>query len=336
MTERYSKPFKRSWKYDEREVTKFLSHRFKAKAAQISKQEVQRLHEQICNENGLYQANRLLERMRAIYNKAIEWGWTGTNPTNGIKKFKEKSRDRFIQPNELPRFFDSLNQELNETVKDYVYLSIFTGARKSNVLTMKWEEIDFDRNTWRIPETKNGESHIVPLIDQAIDIIKKRQKMMKKLKSQAKHQSESQLLSQEQGKTLTQSQLPSSSLSSSASPSPSPFIFPGTGKDGHLSEPKRGWKRILDRANIKDLRIHDIRRTMGSYQAITGASLSIIGKTLGHKSQTATQIYARMHDDPVRASMEKAAEEMFKNTNTKNAVNLVSLDKKLQVLQQKN
>jgi hypothetical protein len=50
--ERYSKKFKRSWKYDEREVNKFLSHWFNKKASQISKQEIQCLHETIYNENG--------------------------------------------------------------------------------------------------------------------------------------------------------------------------------------------------------------------------------------------------------------------------------------------
>jgi hypothetical protein len=91
--ERYSKKFKKSWQYDEREVNKFLPHLFHRKACQISKIELLQLHEKIGHENGLYQANRLLERIRAIYNKAIEWGWQGTNPTNGIKKFKESVND---------------------------------------------------------------------------------------------------------------------------------------------------------------------------------------------------------------------------------------------------
>lgn len=61
---------------------------------------------------------------------------------------------------------------------------------------------------------------------------------------------------------------------------------------------------------IPDLRIHDLRRTMGSRQAITGASLPIIGKSLNHKSQQATAIYTRLDLDPVRASVEKATEAM--------------------------
>jgi len=72
--ERYSKVFKKSWQYDEREVNEFLQHWFKRKASKISKSEIQRLHETIHRDNGLYQANRILERVRAILNKAIEIG----------------------------------------------------------------------------------------------------------------------------------------------------------------------------------------------------------------------------------------------------------------------
>ncbi len=54
-------------------------------------------------------------------------------------------------------------------------------------------------------------------------------------------------------------------------------------------------------------RLRDLRRTMGSWQAITGSSTKIIGASLGHKTEQATAIYARLTIDPVRKSMEKAA-----------------------------
>ncbi len=98
----------------------------------------------------------------------------------------------------------------------------------------------------------------------------------------------------------------------------SEWVFPSpTSARGHLEDPKRAWKRILERARIKNLRIHDIRRTLGSYQTITGASLSIIGKSLGHKSQTATQIYARLTNDTVREAMETATNKMLEYKNKK-------------------
>lgn len=84
------------------------------------------------------------------------------------------------------------------------------------------------------------------------------------------------------------------------------YVLPGNGRTGHLVEPKKGWSHILKDAGIENLRIHDLRRTLGSWQAITGASLTIIGKSLNHKSPQTTAIYARLDLDPVRASVKKA------------------------------
>jgi len=266
---RYSKPHKKSWKYDEREVPKFLGRWFKRKLSSIQHQEVRKLHEMMFFENGRYQANRILERIKAMYNKAIEWGYATENPANGIKKYKEVKRDRFLQPNEMKSFFESLEQEPNKVARDYFKILLFTGARKTNVLAMRWEEIDFDRRVWRIPDTKNGEPLDVPLIDYAIDILRNMPRINE-------------------------------------------WVFPSeTSENGHFADPKRPWKRILQRAKITDLRIHDIRRTLGSYQSITGSSLSIIGRSLGHKSVEATKIYARLNDDPVRSSMENAIDKMM-------------------------
>ena len=269
--ERYSKLQKKTWRYDERDVPRFVGHWFHRKLSAVTKHEVQALHEKVGKENGLYQANRLLARIQIIYNKAIEWGWEGINPAQGIKKFKEKSRDRFLHPDELPRFFESLDQEPNDTIRDYIYVSLFTGVRKSNVLAMRWEEIHFERREWFVPETKNGDPLRVHLIESVVDILKSR------LEKYGRQE----------------------------------WVFEGTGKTGHLMEPKAGWKRILTRVGIKDLRIHDLRRTLGSWQAATGANSYMIGRSLGHKSSQSTAVYARLNLDPVRDSVEKATEAML-------------------------
>ena len=94
------------------------------------------------------------------------------------------------------------------------------------------------------------------------------------------------------------------------------WVFPAdgasskTGERGHLIDPKKAWSRILDRAKIKDLRIHDLRRTAGSYMAIKGVSSAIIGKALGHRSPRSTAIYARLTEDPVRQALEEAQAAM--------------------------
>ena len=89
------------------------------------------------------------------------------------------------------------------------------------------------------------------------------------------------------------------------------FVFPGRGKTGHYVEVKTAWKTLLKRAGIENARFHDLRRTMGSWQARTGASLPIIGKSLNHKSQSTTAIYARLDLDPARSAMEKAVDAML-------------------------
>ena len=82
-------------------------------------------------------------------------------------------------------------------------------------------------------------------------------------------------------------------------------------KSGHLEEPKKAWRRLLTRAELENLRIHDLRRALGSWQAISGSSLQIIGKSLGHKSSKVTEIYARLNIDPIKLSVDRALDKML-------------------------
>ncbi len=242
------------------------------KLSNITEHDVFMKHKSIGADKGKYAANRALELIRAMFNKAIELGrWKGKNPARGTKKFKETSRDRFLQADELQRFFEALSEEENSTARDYIIMSLLTGQRKGNVLAMRWDEINLNRAEWRIPKTKNGDPLTVHLSPQAIGILEAR-------------------------KADTDSE----------------WVFPGTGRTGHLQDPKKAWQRILARAEIKDLRIHDLRRTLGSWQTAMGASGFIVGKSLGHKSMQATAVYARLNLDPVRDSVNAATEAMFK------------------------
>ena len=91
----------------------------------------------------------------------------------------------------------------------------------------------------------------------------------------------------------------------------SEYLFPSHGDAGHVREPKKAWKDLLNRAGLTDLRLHDVRRTFGSYQAMTGASLPIIGKSLGHSTPQATQVYARLQTQPVEEAIATATTAMM-------------------------
>lgn len=103
------------------------------------------------------------------------------------------------------------------------------------------------------------------------------------------------------------------------------WVFPGAGATGHLVEPKKAWKRVLERAGLENLRIHDLRRTLGSWQAKTGASLAIVGKSLNHKSPSTTTIYARLDLDPVRESVGRATDAMLTAAGVKQTAQIVPL-----------
>lgn len=73
--------------------------------------------------------------------------------------------------------------------------------------------------------------------------------------------------------------------------------------------------------------LHDLRRTLGSWQARTGASLAIIGKSLNHKSQQATAIYARLDLDPVRQAVNTATAAMIEAAGLKDGAEIVPIKK---------
>lgn len=280
--ERYSRKHKRSWMYDEREIPARTGDWFKKKLRDISQQSIRLRMEEIHDKNGPTAANHFIQRLKAMFNKGIEWGWEGTNPVSRIKQYKTISRDRFLQPDELPRFFKALAEEREffPMGADYILLSLFTGARKSNVLSMRWEDISLERAEWRIPQTKNGEPLTVTLSNQAMAILKDRSRQAEE---------------------------------------DCPWVFPSPKENslrGHFHDPKKSWERVLKASKIKDLHIHDLRRTLGSFQAATGANSYVIGKSLGHKDHQSTAIYARLNLDPVRQSVQKANDVMWERLNS--------------------
>jgi len=100
-------------------------------------------------------------------------------------------------------------------------------------------------------------------------------------------------------------------LESLPSAGSSEWVFPGSGSSGHLAEPKKAWRRIRKAAGVMDVRIHDLRRTFGSWLAGQGYSLPLIGKALNHTNVSTTQIYARLDLNPVREALEKNAALML-------------------------
>ena len=201
--ETHAKQHKKTWSEDQRQYDTMLRGWATRKLSAIKKSDVQGLHAKVGTKHGHYAANRLLALVRAMFNKAPDMGFRGENPAKGVKKFREVKRDRFLGREELPAFFRSLLAEPNETLRDFFLVCLLTGARRANVQTMRWEEIDLHGGYWRIPDTKSGEPVVVPLSDPALAILHTRHNAA----------------------------------------NGSPWVFPSYGRTGHLVAPKAAWAR---------------------------------------------------------------------------------------------
>jgi hypothetical protein len=112
--ERHAKPHKRSWTRDEAGINGTLSEWTSRRLSDISPDDVARLHERIGKEKGRYAANRTLALLRTMFNIGRHWRlFVGSNPTEGIRMFRDEKRERFLSPDELRHVNEALAEEPN-------------------------------------------------------------------------------------------------------------------------------------------------------------------------------------------------------------------------------
>ncbi len=166
LTEQYlarHAPRKRSARDDQGMLQTHLAVFRTRKLTDVSRNDVARLHAKV-GEAAPYRANRLVALLRKMFNLARDWGlYAGENPSTRIQLFTEESRDRFIQPDELPQLFQAIAEEPNVFIRSFFLTALLTGARRGEVLTMRWDDVNLARAEWRIPHTKAGRSHLLPL-----------------------------------------------------------------------------------------------------------------------------------------------------------------------------
>jgi integrase len=250
--------------------------------AEITRDDVRAWHLRAGEKHGTRTANHVVKNLRTLYRFAIRAGlWDGNPPTFGITFYHENKRDRYLQPDELPKLWRALLAAPNPDLADFVNIALWTGARKGDIFSMRWQDLDLEGgNVWTVPNPKSRVPYRIPLDVEVVKILRARLK----------------------NRTAGE-----------------PWVFPSFGETGHLMDLKARWREVLVAAGLdypnepgRRPTIHDLRRTQGSIQAGLGASLLVIGKSLGHASPQATQIYSRINVDAVRESMTAANKFMRK------------------------
>ena len=213
----------------------------------------------------------MLAVVSRLFSLAIKRGYRADNPARGVERNQEVKRKVYLKADALVRLSTALAAHADQLAADVFRLLLLTGARRGEVLSMRWDQLDLQSGIWTKPgaTTKQKTEHAVPLSAAAL-------RLLYKLRTEA------------EGGAM--------------------FVFPAASGAGHRVEVKYDWQAICQLAQIEGTRIHDLRHTYASILASAGQSLPIIGALLGHTQPATTARYAHLFDDAQRRATEEAAE----------------------------
>lgn len=230
----------------------------------VSSRDIQALHNSLRDKP--YLANRVRSLLNKMFNLARQWRWCETNPVEGVSKYQEFKRDRWLDNSELTRLWKVLDHYSYHLTSHLFKLLILTGARKGEVMNATWDQFNLEKGIWIKPShlTKQKRSEHLPLSKKTLDVLNDIRMFEKD----------------------------------------SAYLFPGRVAGEPIKEIKTFWKKVIKEAELQDVRIHDLRHTHASHLVSSGLSLSIVGKLLGHTQASTTQRYAHLADEPLREAAE--------------------------------
>jgi integrase len=238
------------------------------RVAEVRHRDVFELHRAI-SARAPVRANRVLAVLSKMFAMAVApYEMRADNPVRGVPRNPERARRRYLSPAELTRLSAALERYPAQNAADAVRLLLLTGARKAEVLSLTWEQLDLEGGLWIKPSahTKQKAEHWVPL------------------------------------------NAPARALLSAIRARPgggARYVFPNRKGDGPLTQLSAVWQFCRREAGLRDARLHDLRHTYASILASSGLSLPLIGALLGHTQARTTERYAHLYDDPLREAAER-------------------------------
>lgn len=249
------------------------------KLEELEPAHVARLHSAIGTRGAKRTANYTLSVLRAMLGFAERRHLIprGTNPAALVERLPERSRERFLTAEELGRLGDVL-AEIERTGEQLptailaLRLLILTGARRSEILSLRWEDVDRDAGFLIFPEHKtsgkDGRPKRLPLTAPVAALLA--------------------TAPREQG---------------------NPYVCFGARPGEPLATLQHVWTRARKRASLEGVPLHSLRHSFATVGA-AAVGLHVVGKVLGHASVATTHKYAHADMDPIRAGAERIAGEI--------------------------
>jgi len=192
-----------------------------------------------------------------------------------VSKLPEPAgRIRFLSDTERQDLLAACKHRSNEFLYPVVVLALSTGARKGEIMGLRWKDIDFDRSQATLTNTKNREIRILPLTGLAMELLRGLSRIRR---------------------------------------IDTDLVFPHKegAKPARISP---AWKRALAESGIEDFRFHDLRHSAASYLAMNGATPSEIAAVLGHKTLQMVKRYAHLSEAHTHRVVERMNKEIFGDT----------------------
>jgi integrase len=222
------------------------------------------------------------DTLAVLFKYAIQWGWTASSPLEGVNRITKirNERIRYLNDAERKRLLEACKASDNEHLYPVVVFALSTGARKNEILGLTLADLDLDRDTAVLRDTKNGDTRAVPVVHHLRDVLAAQIEKVKDVYKEL------------------------------GSPPGPRWLFPR--RDGKAPiDIRAAWENARDAAEIPDFRFHDLRHSTASYLAMNGASLVEIAEILGHRTLQMVRRYAHLSESHVKGVVRELNEKLF-------------------------
>ena len=273
----YVQSYKRSWKSDVSMIKTHIAPNLgRLVMCKVSAFDITNFIETMKHKNlAPGTINRALVLLRYAYKLAQRWQEPGVNLNVwlSIKQLKVDNRiERYLTPEQSANLLHHVKDSLNPQLVFIVAFLIYTGARKREVLEVKWSDINFDQGSWKISKNKSNKVRHVPLSEWALETLSAVR---------------DKLTCQHSGFRVNQND----------------FIFanPSTGKP--FISFFYSWDKARIQAGMSDLRVHDLRHSFASFLVNAGRSIYEVKELLGHADIKTTSRYAHLSQESLKAAV---------------------------------
>jgi len=264
---------------DERNVNRYLDFWIEElgskKIAAVSRAAIIEIRDGMLSERSPATVNRYLATLRHAFNLATtDWEWANRNPCERVNLAEPSGRVRHLTDDEIKRLLKATAESRHPHLHTVVLIALTTGARRGEILGVRWPDVDLSSGRVILHKTKNSDRRSLALVPQVVAELKALQKVRR----------------------IDDDRV-------------FPSVNQGTSREYPSLE--SAWREALALAEIADFRFHDLRHTFASRMAMDGRTLQEIAAALGHKTLAMVQRYAHLTDSHVHTAMTDTGRRML-------------------------